>query len=419
MTWRCDARDECLGPKHRAMTWLLSGAAFVIAIATTAGCSTLGSLFSRHGSQTTSGPQSQPPPGTPSPVRNSWPGLDDAPAAPRQPFQLVDQQPPPNDAPQINIFGELDGAPRMPVRRSGGEAGFQQHTYVDDGYDGDVAVDPKGQWLVFSSTRNSEHANIYLQKVDGVSVTQLTSDDADDAFPVFSPDGNKIAFCSTRAGNWDIYLMDADGKNVVQITNSPMQEIHPSFSPDGTRLVYCAMSKRSGQWELWTVNLLSAEKRMIGWGLFPSWSPARDKDQIAFQKARARGSRWFSLWTLELTDGEAGRITEVAVSANAAIVSPSWSPDGKQISFATIVAPIKTSDGKPIGQQDIWTVSADGANRHRITDGAAVCATPFWASNNRIYFVSDRGGTECIWSARAQSANPVSTAGIETREVSH
>ena len=78
-------------------------------------------------------------------------------------------------------------------------------------------------------------------------------------FPSSARDGSKIAFCSTRAGNWDIYVMDTDGKNIVQVTNSPMQELHPSFSPDGTKLVYCAMGNRSGQWELWTVNLTPAK----------------------------------------------------------------------------------------------------------------------------------------------------------------
>src|SRR5204863_2848782 len=123
-------------------------------------------------------------------------------------------------APVVNVFGAFDGK----GQRSGkqiGEAGFHQHTFVDEGFDSDVAVSPDGKWLAFASTRHNEHADIYLQRVDGLSVTQLTCDDSDDAYPTFSPNGKQVAFCSTRAGNWDVYVMDVDGKNVTQVTSGP------------------------------------------------------------------------------------------------------------------------------------------------------------------------------------------------------
>lgn len=312
----------------------------------------------------------------------------------------------------VNVFGEMDGM-AAPRTGGGGGANFQQHTFLDEGSDSSVAVDPSGKWMVYASTRHAEHADIYLQRVDGLSVTQLTSEAADNAFPAFSPDGQQIAFCSTRGGNWDLYVMDRDGRNVVQVVGSSGQKVHPSFSPDGTRLAYSSLSPRSNQWELWTVNLKSGERRMIGWGLFPVWSPDKSVDRIAFQRARQRGSRWFSLWTLDLVDGEARRVTEVAVSTNAAIVSPCWSPDGQRLAFATIVEPARTHNGKAKGQEDIWVIGADGANRRRLTDGNSTNLTPFWAVDNRVYFISDRGGSESVWSAKAEPAPKTATAAKE------
>jgi TolB protein len=302
----------------------------------------------------------------------------------------------------VNVFGELDGV-EHPASHPHGNGGFQQHTFLDEGFDSDVNLDPTGKWMIFTSTRHSDHPNIYLQKVDGLSVIQLTDDDADYAYPVFSPDGKQVAFCSTRTGNWDIYVMDVDGRNCVQLTSDPMQHVHPSFSPDGSKIAYSCLGGKSGQWELWTVDLNTGEKRMIGFGLFPCWSPAKDINRIAFQRARQRGSRWFSLWTLELVDGEARRITEVAVSANAAIVSPCWSPDGSHLAFATIAQPSNSTGAKPLGQQDIWTVNYDGADRRRLTDGVGLNLTPCWAADNRVFFISDRGGPETVWSVNAQS----------------
>src|SRR5437762_765458 len=115
--------------------------------------------------------------------------------------------------------------------------------------------DPPGKWPAFSSTRHSERADIYLQRVDGASVIQLTNDPADDVQPCFSADGTKIAFASSRSGNWDIYVMDIDGRNVEQLTSGVSQDLHPSFSPDGNRIAYCSLSHMSGQWEIWTLNL--------------------------------------------------------------------------------------------------------------------------------------------------------------------
>jgi TolB protein len=306
--------------------------------------------------------------------------------------------------PSVNVYGEFNGVQR-PQAKAHGNGGFQEHTFIDEGFDSDVTVDSTGKWMVFTSTRDSDHPNIYLQKVDGMSVIQLTNDEADYAFPTFSPDGKQIAFCCTRSGNWDVYTMDINGKNVVQVTNDPLQHIHPSFSPDGNRLVYCCLGGKSGQWELWTADLITSEKRMIGFGLFPSWSPAKDVDRIAFQRARQRGGRWFSLWTLDLVDGESRKVTEVTASSNAAIVCPSWSPDGKEIAFATIAEPNNSTGAKPLGQEDIWTISYDGSGRTRVTDGVGLNLGPYWAADNRIYFVSDRGGAECVWSAQSGSAD--------------
>ncbi len=314
--------------------------------------------------------------------------------------------------PLVNVFGEFGheagAAPKF------GPGGFEQVTFIDEGYDSDVEISPDGKWLVFASTRHNERPEIYLQRVGGLSVTQMTTDSSDDAFPTFSPDGAKVAFSSTRNGSWDLYMMDLDGRNITQLTASPMQELHPTFSPDGTRLAYCVTGTRSGQWELWTIDLRTMEKKMIGYGLFPSWSPKKDKDQIAFQRARQRGSRWFSVWTLDLIDSEARSVTEVAVSGNAAVVSPSWSMDGAMLAFSTIVNPglkkgvqVSSQGGS---QQDVWVINADGTGRRRITDGNGVNTTPTWSKDGRVFFVSDRGGADAVWSARIGNTAAIMTA---------
>ena len=70
------------------------------------------------------------------------------------------------------------------------------------------------------------------------------------------------------------------------------------------------------------------------------------------------------------------------------------------LAFATVVHPAKGTSRTGGQQQDVWTISADGSNRQRLTDGNGTNLMPFWGTDNRVYFISDRGGTECVWSAR-------------------
>lgn len=379
--------EKAMSVNHQVLKWIGAGTGFLAGLLTT-GCSGLPS-FSLN---------KAPAPVAPPPV---------------QPAQVAAPESAP--APLVNVFGEFNGAQRAAVTLAG-EIGFQQHTACDEGYDAEVATDPTGKWIVFSSTRHSQQPDIYLQRVEGTSVIQLTSDPAADAQPVFSPDGKRIAFCSTRSGNWDIYVMDIDGRNVEQVTNTPSHEMHPSFSPDGGRLVYCALSPRGAQWELWVMNLGTQEKKTIGPGLFPAWSPQKDADRIAFQRSRQRGSRWFSLWTVDLVNGEPTRFTEIAASANAAVVSPAWSPDGQRLAFATIAQPTGTQPAT--GPQDIWVASSDGSARQRLTHGQDANLSPAWAVDNRVFFISDRSGHDNIWSVRVESGKTFTAAADKTHGAS-
>ena len=66
---------------------------------------------------------------------------------------------------------------------------------------------------------------------DGSGQTQLTDNDAFDAYPAWSPDGTKIAFDSERDGNWEIYVMNADGTGQTNLTNDPAYDSEPDWSP--------------------------------------------------------------------------------------------------------------------------------------------------------------------------------------------
>ncbi|MFW6058752.1 MAG: DPP IV N-terminal domain-containing protein [Phycisphaeraceae bacterium] len=324
----------------------------------------------------------------------------------------------------LGMFGRLDSIDRDGHTDPGeGTDNLKRITYAREGADFDPAVSPDGERLVFASTRHRQTEDLYVKTVDGSTITQLTDDPARDVMPAFSPDGQRIAFASDRAGTWDIYVMDAAGGQAMQITDDRHHNIHPTFSPDGERLVYSSYSTSAGQWQMVVVALdRPSTRHYIGPGLFPTWAPNADSgDRILFQRARQRGTRWFSIWTVPLdASGEAGSPTEIVASTNAAVITPDWGPDGDHIVFCTVSDPgADDQQGTDANRAaasgsvtaDIWVVRADGTGQSRLTGGEFANLQPTWASDGTIYFVSNRGGegVENIWALRPDEALHLAT----------
>lgn len=308
-------------------------------------------------------------------------------------------------------FGALQsqGTPRRSRGRSSEIApespNVAQVTFAHDGAVFDPVVSPDGSFIVFSSTQHRPTADIYLKRTDSRVVTQLTSDPAHDAMPAISPDGSRIAFTSNRAGSWDIFVMPIAGGRPLQITADPAPEVHPSWSPDGSKIVFSRQGATSGRWEMWVVDAYnSATSQFIGYGQFPEWCPVAGTglgggDRILFQRASERGSRAYSVWTVDYQDGQASRPTEIASSPTAALINPTWSPDGRRIIYASV-----PNDGhwqarsthRP-EQSDLWMIDIEGTNLVRLTDGHALDLMPAWAGPTTVYFASDRGGVDNLW----------------------
>jgi TolB protein len=283
---------------------------------------------------------------------------------------------------------------------SDGGGNLSQVSFATEGGDYSPDVDRTGTFLVYASTQHRPTFDIYRKSVDGRTVTQLTTDPSDDLMPSIAPDGAKIAFASNRNGNWDIYMMPIGGGAPTQLTADSDEEVQPTWAPDGRRLAFSRKNGRTNTWEIWIVDTQNPGLRSyVCEGFLPRWSPDEKKDVILFQRARQRGSRLYGVWTIELVQGEGLSPTEIVSARNAAVLQPSWAPDGGKIVFTTVVSP--GSDAEWPEQSDIWIINADGTSRIGLTNGRFRNMQPTWGADGRVYFVSNRNGIENIWSIAA------------------
>jgi Tol biopolymer transport system component len=71
--------------------------------------------------------------------------------------------------------------------------------------------------------------------------------------PVYSPDGQRIAFTTNRHGNYEVYVMQADGGDSRRLTDHPERDDFPAWHPDGQHLVI--VSEREGRFDLYLIDV--------------------------------------------------------------------------------------------------------------------------------------------------------------------
>jgi serine/threonine protein kinase len=160
------------------------------------------------------------------------------------------------------------------------------------------SLSPDGKWVVYAG-EGSGNRDIYLQSATGQMPINLTSDSpADDDQPVFSPDGERIAFRSSREGG-GIFVMGRTGESVRRVTREGFK---PTWSPDGTQLAYTTENveltpqNQASLSQLWVVNVSSGESKKLDVqdAILASWSPRGHR--IAYA-ARVR-----ALWRQEVPE---------------------------------------------------------------------------------------------------------------------
>ena len=221
------------------------------------------------------------------------------------------------------------------------------------------------------------------------SFTQLTDQPGPELFPSLSPDGKSVIYASPAAGNWDIYLQRVGGKKPVNLTaDSRADDTQSAFSPDGERIVFRSERDGGGIFVMGATG--ESVRRVTNVGYNPAWSPEGKEIVFATEAIEFPAQRFSTsqLWVVNLESGQKRQI------ATGDAVQPHWSPHGYRIAYWGV---------HKRGPRNIWTVAAgnravDKGEPVLVTDDEFTDWNPVWSPDGRyLYFSSDRGGSMNLW----------------------
>ncbi len=123
--------------------------------------------------------------------------------------------------------------------------------------------------------------DIFTLDVSGTPRNLTNTPDFEEDFPARSPDGNRIAFVGSPSGTANlpqrqIFVMNADGSNRVQLTQGAGPHTNPVWSPDGQWIAYLSKAA-GGDWQVWVMRADGSEPRQLTFGpqqkFYLAWGP--------------------------------------------------------------------------------------------------------------------------------------------------
>ena len=244
----------------------------------------------------------------------------------------------------------------------------------------DPTLSADGRMLAYVAELAPGRMDLVVGRVAGGARIQLTSDDAREESPKFSPDGEWVAFTrrDPNANTSEIRILPTLGGEVrttIAGTSSP------AWSADGVKLAYLRRSGGAGPSELTIASVDGADARVIltadsvyPFLRSPAWSPAGNSVVIV----RGTGGVAGELWEVPV-DGSAPRRL-VSEPASTYSDAPMFTPDGRGLVHAS-------NRG---GAANIWLLPLDGGAPVRLTTGPGPDESPSIAANGTIAFVNSR-----------------------------
>ena len=257
---------------------------------------------------------------------------------------------------------------------------------------------PDGTELIYSM-----QGSLWRQRLGTSEATQLTSGDGYDYQPDWSRDGRHVVYASYRNDAIELWRLDLETGTAGPLLADGAVNVDPRWSPDSARLAFVSTS-HEGRWHIFVANVrggkLDAAVRVTedhesdlpryyysAWDhyLSPSWSP--DGRELTFLSNRGRVWGTGGLWRMAATPGATPR--EIHYEETTWKARPDWSPDGRRLVYSSYL-------GRQWNQ--LWLMPASGGDTFQLTYGEFDATSPRWSPDaSRVAFISNQDGNTSLW----------------------
>ncbi len=287
-------------------------------------------------------------------------------------------------------------------------------------YDTDPTPSPDGQWLAYTSGRDSVR-QIWIKPIAGPDRgRQLTNEPitARTMTPTWAPDSKSLLFISTRSRDYNIYSIPFEGGEPQRMSDARASNRFAVYSPDGKQIVFPSNREKPGQ--IWGFDLymmdaggeraadrpahrLTSNQGSPG---HPTWSPdgkwiayvAKPIDttktiQVGPGMTMKQGPMFtaYHLYRVPPRGGSEEQLTGKGSEPQPTEeIWPTWSPDGRWIAVQRRVGPT----------DDVWVYEVATGNFFPITR-LGNAGKPTWSADGKaIWFVRFGGKDQDIWIAK-------------------